>query len=133
MCIINFLVLIQESTCFNVDVNKCKDRKSFTSHVESNSGQIQDENESRSVLSDSLQPHGLVLQARILEWVAFSLFQHIFLTQESNRDLLHCRRLLYQLSHQESPKIRGYQGLSEAIRGYQKLSGNPQDEYIFLI
>ena len=34
------------------------------------------ENESCSVMSDSLQPHGLyshgILQARILEWVAFS-------------------------------------------------------------
>ena len=81
--------------------------------------------------------HG-ILQARILEWVAFpfsrdfpnpgiesrspalqadslpaepqgkskntgvgslSLLQQIFLTQESNRDLLHCRCILYQLSY----------------------------------
>ena len=81
--------------------------------------------------------HG-ILQARILEWVAFplsrespqprdqtqvsciaggfflpaepqgktkntgvgslSLLQGIFLTQESNRGLLHCRQILYQLS-----------------------------------
>ena len=85
--------------------------------------------------------HG-ILQARILEWVAFpfskdlpnpgteprsptlqanslpaepqgkpkntrvgnlSLLQGIFLTQESNRGLLHCRWILYQLSHKESP------------------------------
>ena len=84
--------------------------------------------------------HG-ILQARILEWVAFpfsrdlpnpgieprspalqadslpvepqgkpkntgvgslSLLQRIFLTQESNQDFLHCRRILYQLSHQGS-------------------------------
>ena len=32
-----------------------------------------------------------------------SLFQWIFLTQELNRDLLLCRRILYQLSHQGSP------------------------------
>ena len=32
------------------------------------------------------------------------LLQGIFLTQESNRDLLHCRQILYQLSYQESPK-----------------------------
>ena len=34
----------------------------------------ENESESHSVISDSLQPHGLVhgiLQARILEWVAF--------------------------------------------------------------
>ena len=84
------------------------------------------------------------LQARILEWVAFSfsrgssqprertqvsciadgflpakpqvkpkntgigslsLLQQIFLTQESNRGLLHCRQILYQLSHQGSPQL----------------------------
>ena len=30
---------------------------------------------------------------------SLSLLQQIFLTQESNRGLLHCRRILYQLSH----------------------------------
>ena len=90
--------------------------------------------------------HG-ILQARILEWVAFpfsrdplvdpnpgieprspalqadslstepqgkpkntgvgslSLLQGIFLTQGSNQGLLHCRWILYQLSHQGSPRI----------------------------
>ena len=58
---------------------------------------------SRSVVSDSLQPmdcsppgssiHG-VLQARILEWVAISLLQEIFLTQGSNPGLLHCGQML---------------------------------------
>ena len=71
--------------------------------------------------------HG-ILQARILEWVAFpystgsswprvwtqvepkntgvgslSLFQWSFPTQESNQGLLHCRWILYQLSYQEAP------------------------------
>ena len=93
--------------------------------------------ESRSVVSDSLWPRGLysawILQARILEWVAFPfsrgsaqprspslqadslpaeppgkpkdtgvgslcLLQWIFLTQESNQGLLHCRWILNQLS-----------------------------------
>ena len=31
------------------------------------------------------------------------LFQQIFLTQGSNQGLLHCRRILYQLSYQGSP------------------------------
>ena len=83
-----------------------------------------------------------ILQARILEWVAFPLYrgsseprdptrstalqadsfpaeppgkpknigvgshsflQRIFLTQELNRSLLHCRWILYQLNHQGSP------------------------------
>ena len=41
-------------------------------------------------------------QARILEWDA--LFQGIFPTQESNPGLPHCRRILYCLSHQGSPR-----------------------------
>ena len=57
--------------------------------------------------------HG-ILQARILEWVAFpfsrgssgvgslSLLQQIFRTQESNWGLLHCRWILYQLSYRGS-------------------------------
>ena len=32
-----------------------------------------------------------------------SFLQGIFLTQEWNLNLLHCRRILYHLSHQESP------------------------------
>ena len=34
---------------------------------------------------------------------SLSLFQRIFLTQESNWGLLHCRWILYQLSYQGSP------------------------------
>ena len=35
-----------------------------------------------------------------------TLLQGIFPTQESNSDLLHCRWILYQLSHQESHQVR---------------------------
>ena len=35
---------------------------------------------------------------------SLSLHQGIFLTQESNQGLLHCRWILYQLGHQGSPK-----------------------------
>ena len=35
---------------------------------------------------------------------SLSLLQQIFLTQESNQGLLHCRQILYQLSYQGSPK-----------------------------
>ena len=45
--------------------------------------------------------HG-ILQAGILEWVANSLLQGIFPTQGSNPVRPHCRRILYQLSHQGS-------------------------------
>ena len=46
--------------------------------------------------------HG-ILQARTLEWVAFLLLQGIFPTQGSNRGVLHCRQILYQLIYQGSP------------------------------
>ena len=100
--------------------------------------------------------HG-ILQARILEWVAFpfssgssnpgivprspalqadslpaepqgklrttrvgslSLLQWIFLTQESNQGLLHCRWILYQLSYQGSPSLAS----GPHITGLQLLS-----------
>ena len=34
---------------------------------------------------------------------SLSLLQGIFMTQEMNWGLLHCRQILYQLSYQESP------------------------------
>ena len=36
---------------------------------------------------------------------SLSLLLWIFPTQELNQDLLHCRQILYQLSHRESPRI----------------------------
>ena len=47
--------------------------------------------------------HG-ILQARILEWVAFP-FPGDLPTQGSNPGLPHCRQILYQLSHQGSPRM----------------------------
>ena len=43
---------------------------------------------------------------------SFSLLQRIFLTQELNQGLLHCRRILYQLSYQRSPN-----SLNWALKG----------------
>ena len=45
--------------------------------------------------------HGF-LQARILEWVAIS-FSKRSPTQGMNLGLLHCRQILYRLTHQGSP------------------------------
>ena len=66
---------------------------------------------SRSVVSlcelincGSLCCHG-ILQARKLEWVAISFFRGSTLAQGSNLGLPHCRQILYQLSHQRSPRI----------------------------
>ena len=44
---------------------------------------------------------------RILEWVAYTHLQKIFLTQYSNWGLLHCRWILYQLSYQGIPMFLG--------------------------
>ena len=46
-----------------------------------------------------------ILQGRILDGVgSCSLLQGIFPTQESNPGLLHCMRILYQLSQEISPR-----------------------------
>ena len=47
-----------------------------------------------------------ILQARILEWIA-TLLQGIFSTQGLNPGLPHCRQILYRLSPQGSPFLRG--------------------------
>ena len=63
----------------------------------------QSESERHSVMSDSLQPHGLYSPlnspGQNTRVGSLSLLQVIFSTQESNQDLLHCRRILYQLSY----------------------------------
>ena len=46
--------------------------------------------------------HG-ILQARIQEWVTIPFSRETFLTQGFNLSLLHCRQILYHLSHQGSP------------------------------
>jgi len=59
-----------------------------------------------SVVSDSLQPHGLLYPwnspGRILKWGRHFLHQGIFPTQGSNSSLPNCRQILYHLSHQGS-------------------------------
>ena len=67
------------------------------------------ESESRPVVSNSLQPHGLYSP-----WNSpgqntgvgnFSLLQGIFPTQGSNPGLPLCRQILYQMSHKGNPRI----------------------------
>ena len=48
--------------------------------------------------------HG-IFQAIVLKWIAISFSTGIFPTQGSNPGLLHCRQMLYHLSHQGSLKI----------------------------
>ena len=47
----------------------------------------------------------MISQARTLEWVANSFSRGIFPTQGSNLGLLHCRQILYHLSHQGNKDI----------------------------
>ena len=63
--------------------------------------------ETRSVMSDSLWPHGLYSPwsspGQNTGVGSFSLLQGSFPTQGLNPSHLHCRWILYQLSHKESP------------------------------
>ena len=63
------------------------------------------ESESCSVVSDSLQPHGLYSPwnspGQNTGVGSLSLLQGIFPTQWSKPGLPHCRQILYQLSHKE--------------------------------
>ena len=73
------------------------------------------ESESHSVVSNSLQPHGLC------PWTSpgqntgvggLSFLQGIFPTQESSSGILHCRQILNQLSYQGSPQVESTNLLS---------------------
>ena len=66
---------------------------------------------SRSVMSDSFQPHGLHPTRLLCPWdspgknarmCCHSPLQVIFLTQRSNPGLPQCRQILYSLSHREA-------------------------------
>ena len=67
------------------------------------------ESESCSVMCDSLQPHGLQgpwnSSGQDTRVGSCSLLQKIFPTHGLNPGLPHCRRILYQLSQQGSPRI----------------------------
>ena len=74
--------------------------------------------ESRSVVSDSLPPHGLHSSwnspGQNTRVGSHSILQEIFPTQGSNPGLLHCRKILYQLS---------YQGSSQKVEGKNQKGG----------
>ena len=69
--------------------------------------------ESHSVLSHFFTTPWTVVPRLLCPWDSpgkdtgvgcHALIQGVFLTQESNRGLLHCRRILYQLGYRGSPK-----------------------------
>ena len=67
------------------------------------------ESESCSLMSDSLRSHRLYSPCKSLGQNtgvdSLSLLQGIFSTQGLNPDVLHCRQILYHLSHQGSPVL----------------------------
>ena len=73
---------------------------------------MESERESRSVVSDSLRPHGpnspWNSPGQNTGMGSLSLLQGIFSTQGSNPGLPHCRQILYCLSHHGSPRILGW-------------------------
>ena len=73
---------------------------------------LKSESISHSVVSNSFQPHGLLLAWFLCPWdspgkntrvSSYSLLRGIILIQGSNPGLLHCRQILYCLSHEGSP------------------------------
>ena len=71
--------------------------------------ELKSKSESHSVVCNSLRPHGLYSSwnspGQNSGVDSLSLRQGISPTQGSNPGLLHCRQILYQLSHKESPFI----------------------------
>ena len=81
----------------------------------------QSENVSCSVVSDSLQPHGLKPTSLLCPWNSpgkntgvgsYSLLRGIFPIQGSNLGLSYWGQILYHLSHQGTPLIDSQRGLS---------------------
>ena len=86
---------------------------------------------SLALQADSLltEPHGKPKNSRVGR---LSLLQGIFLTQELNRGLLHCRWILYQLSYQGSPCmtfIPQFKLYGEAFRLHVGHDGEPQGTF----
>ena len=81
------------------------------------------ESESRSVMSDYLQPHGLYSPwnspGQNTGVGSLSLLQGIFLIQGSNPGLPYCRWILYQLSHKGSPRILEWVAYPFSSRSFQ--------------
>ena len=102
MVLISYIPL--STSCKNIYGIKRKCQKICAPQViqlQFESFKTESESESHSVLSDSLQPHGLYSPrnspGQNTGVGSLSLLQGIFTTQESNPGLLHCRWILYQL------------------------------------
>ena len=100
----------------SVDSKLLEGRKGISSMHSLNLLQLLKLGESCSVMSDSLQPHGLYSlcnsPGQNTGVGSLSLLQGIFPTQGLNPGLPHCRRILYQLSYQggQDAQRRGTNG-----------------------
>ena len=92
------------------DLTTFKERKNRLSTLMVGEGILQSKYSVSSVLSDFLWPHGLLSTRVLCSWNfpgknsgmdCHFLLQGIFLTQGLNLGLLHCRQILYHLSHQK--------------------------------
>ena len=96
----------KKNVCRWVRINLLTSQFSLCGNHKSNLAYLSS-SESRSFVSDSLQPHGLYSPwnspGQNTGVGSCSLLQGIFPTQGSYPGLPHCRRILYQLSHEGSP------------------------------
>ena len=85
---------------------------------------------SHSVVSNSLQPHGLWPTRLLCPWDSLgknigvdchSLLQRLFLTQGLNSGLLHCRQILYLLNYSQRLFISWLQSPSAVILKPKKI------------
>ena len=87
---------------------------------------VSSESESHSVMSDSLQPLGVYSlwnsPGQNTGVGSLSFLWEIFLNQGSNPGLLHCGQILYQLSHQGSPRRVGSLSFLQSIFPNQELN-----------
>ena len=84
---------------------------------------------SRSLVSDSLRPHGLYSPwnspGQNTGVGSLSVLQGVFSTQGSNPGLPHCRRILYHLTHKGSPRIPEWVQLEKQKTQIGKGTGSP--------
>ena len=66
--------------------------------------------------------HG-ILQARILEWIAFPFSKGSSQLRDQTQGFPHCRQILYQLSHKENPRI-----LEWAAYPFSSRSSQPRNQ-----
>ena len=85
------------------------------------------ERQSRSVVSNSLQAYGLYSPwnspGQNIGVASLSVLQGIFPTEGLNPVLLHCKPILYQLSHKRSPRILewvAYPFFSRSVRPWNQ-------------